>query len=166
MKVKIVRLGDNGKASLGAIYINGILRCGDIADEERNIKVMGETRVPNGIAYLGLRREGGFHNRYLKKYGSKFHKGMICVYNSSHWKLKLGGMVFQYVLFHAGNTERDTSACTLPNYILDFQKFTGQKSAAAYRDIYPEIAQSIIDWENDITRERPTIEYLDIENGK
>ena len=37
---------------VGAIYIHGILRCGDIADEERAVKVMGETRVPNGKAKL------------------------------------------------------------------------------------------------------------------
>ncbi len=166
MKVKILRLGDNGKASIGALYINGILRCGDVADEERDKKILGETRVPDGIAFLGLRREGGFHYRYLKKYGSKFHKGMICVYTHDNWILKLGGMIFKYVLFHKGNTEKDTGACVLPNYVLNFKNYTGQRSADAYEEIYPEIAQAIIDWENDNTCERPTIEYIDVETGK
>ena len=166
MEVKIVRLGDNGKASIGAIYINGILRCGDVADEGRVTKLYGETRVPEGKAFLGLRREGGFHNRYLKKYGKTFHKGMICIHNRPNWVLELGGLEFQYVLVHIGNTEKDTAACCLPNYRLDFENYTGSRSGDAYEAIYPEIAQAIIDWENDQTLPQPTVEYIDIETGK
>lgn len=165
LHLTIVRLGDNGKASLGAIYINGVLRCGDVADEKRKEKVAGETRVPNCIAFLGLRREGGYNTKYLKKYGEGFHKGMICVYNSPDWKLILESMSFQYVLFHTGNTEKHTAACCLPNYVLDFQKFTGSRSADAYKSIYPEIAQAIIDWEEG-RASQPTIAYIDIETGK
>ena len=51
--------------------------CYTLEDEHRDEKVMGETRVPAGTYRITLRTTGGFHGRYLKKYGS-FHKGMLC----------------------------------------------------------------------------------------
>ncbi len=59
MKLKVLRLGDNGETTLDAFYINGILKCGAIEDEERGTKVNGETRIPNGIYSVGLRKAGG-----------------------------------------------------------------------------------------------------------
>ena len=61
MKIQVKRLGDNGNATIGAMYINGIFRCFTIEDEERAVKVKGETRVPNGKYLVGFRKEGGYH---------------------------------------------------------------------------------------------------------
>jgi len=160
MKLRVLRIGDNDDTSLGVFYINGILKCGSVEDEERDTKVAGETRVPNGIYKVGLRTEGGTHARYLKKYGEDFHKGMLCIYNADDWKLVANGMSFQYILIHTGNTDEDTEGCLLVNNTLDIKNYVGGSSVDAYKSIYPEIAVAIL------AGEEVTIEYLDVESGK
>lgn len=159
MEIKVLRLGDNGDTTLGALYINGILKCGTVEDEERAIKVRGETRIPNGKYKLGLRKEGGYHTKYASKYGS-MHKGMLCIYNAPNWKVINDGMEFQYILIHTGNTDEHTAGCLLLNDIIDFGKDTGSASGTAYKKYYPEIAAAIE------AGEEVTIEYIDVETGK
>ena len=50
-----------------------------LEDEQRDVKVYGETRIPAGTYKLKLREEGGFHNKYLARYGADWHHGMIWV---------------------------------------------------------------------------------------
>lgn len=159
MELKVLRLGDNGDTTLGAFYVNGILKCGTVEDEEREIKVAGETRVPEGTYQVSLRSEGGFHNRYKEKYG-EMHKGMLCIHNEPNWKLVNKGMEFQYILIHTGNTDDHTAGCLLLNYSLDFKSDKGGSSVMAYKEIYPEIARAILGGE------KVTIEYIDVETGK
>jgi len=159
MKLKVLRLGDNGDTTLGAFYINGILKCGTIEDEERNVKVKGETRIPNGIYKVGLRNEGGMNVTYSEKYKA-IHKGMLCIYNAPNWTIKADGMEFQYILIHTGNTDEHTMGCLLLNDILDFNKDVGSGSATAYIRFYPEIAAALL------KGEEVTIEYIDVETGK
>jgi len=159
MKLKVLRLGDNGETTLGAFYINGILKCGAIEDTERDVKVRSETRVPNGTYNVNLRKAGGFHNRYASKYGS-MHKGMLCVSNAPDWKIVNDNMTFQYILIHTGNTKDHTAGCLLLNDILDFNKDRGSSSVNAYKKFYPEIAAAIE------AGEEVTIEYADVETGK
>jgi hypothetical protein len=40
MKIEVKRIGDNGNATIGAFYINGIFQCFTIEDEERDVKVI------------------------------------------------------------------------------------------------------------------------------
>ena len=159
MELKVLRIGDNGDTTLGAFYINGILRCGTVEDEERAVKVSGETRVPNGKYDVSLRKEGGYHQKYEARYGST-HKGMLCIYNKPNWVLENEGMSFQYILIHTGNTDEHTAGCLLFNYVLDMKSNVGSRSGEAYMDIYPEIAEALE------KGDRVTIEYIDVETGK
>ena len=159
MKIQVKRLGDNGNATIGAMYINGIFRCFTIEDEERAVKVKGETRVPNGKYLVGLRKEGGYHQRYVAKYGD-MHKGMLCIYNDHNWKLCNDGMEFQYILIHTGNTEEHTAGCLLVNYAADANSFQGSNSGGCYKTIYPEIAKAVE------LGDEVTIEYTDMEEGR
>lgn len=159
MKLKVLRLGDNGKCTIGAFYIDGILKCFTIEDEERQTKVSGETRIPNGTYSVKLRNEGGMNEKYKAKYPS-IHKGMLCIHNSPDWKLKSGGMEFQYILIHEGNLESNTEGCLLLNYVADTGTYTGARSADAYKAIYPIIANHLLQGGE------VTIEYVDVETGK
>jgi len=159
MEIVVKRFADNGDASMGIFYINGVFEAFSIEDEERESKVKGETRVPNGVYAVNLRSEGGFHNKYAKRY-SDIHKGMLCIHNSPHWKIEKAGMTFQYILIHTGNTEKHTAGCLLLNDAVSGKTFSGSSSVDAYRRIYPKIAKAILDGE------RVTIEYKDIEEGK
>lgn len=173
-KVDVKRVGDSGEASLGVIYLDGIAICGSIEDQEqKGEKIKHETRVSNGVYKLALREEGGFHSRYKKKYDAKYgegwHKGMLCVYTDDKWVLKCpDGKSFQYILWHIGNFDDDTSGCLCPNYVLDFKNDKGSRSGDAYVDLYPTLRDSILasdkvdEWGNKYIE----IEYSDVEDGQ
>jgi len=108
-----------------------------LEDEHRDEKKYGETRIPNGTYKLGLRKEGGYHSKYSKRF-SDFHIGMLHV-------LDVPG--FEYILIHCGNTDEHTAGCLLvgdsqENNQITKDGFIG-KSTQAYRRIYPRIAEAI-----------------------
>ena len=108
-----------------------------LEDEQRNTKVYGETRIPEGVYNLGLRKVGGYHAKYSKRF-SDFHIGMLHV-------LDVPG--FEYILIHCGNTDEHTAGCLLvgdsqENNQITKDGFIG-KSTQAYRRIYPRIASAI-----------------------
>ena len=163
MKIDVLRFADNGNASMSVFQINGVSYCFGIEDEKRDVKVAGETRVPEGTYNVSLRAEGGYHNRESARYKDKkpgWHQGMLCIYNVSEWKIKTPDMVFQYILIHPGNTEKHTNGCYLPNMSASFSTFEGGSSRVAYEKIYPIIRDAILDGES------VTITYRDVETGK
>jgi hypothetical protein len=159
MELTVKRFADNGDTTLGILYINEVFECFTVEDEERAVKKKGETRVPNGKYNISLRKEGGYHARYLKKYGS-MHKGMLCVHNAPNWKIEKDGMTFQYILIHTGNTDEHTMGCLLTNDAVSGKTFTGSSSVDAYKGLYPKVAKALE------SGEEVTIEYIDIETGK
>jgi len=110
--------------------------CYTLEDEKRTEKVYGETRIPSGQYWIGVRTEGGYHERYQKRYPS-IHSGMLeitDVHNSN--------MSFSNVLIHCGNTDDDTAGCLLVGNVctqnITKSGFLGQ-SSLAYKRIYPKI---------------------------
>ncbi len=112
--------------------------CYTIEDEARDEKISGETRIPSGSYNIIFRTEGGFHNRYLKKFGEEFHKGML-------WLQDVPG--FEYILIHCGNTDDDTAGCLLlgdsSSQNINMDGFIGN-SVAAYKRVYPLLANHLI----------------------
>ena len=160
MKLEVKRLGDNGEATIGAFYIDGIFKCFTIEDQEqKGVKVKGETRIPEGSYNVSLRAEGGYHNRYTSKYGD-MHKGMLCIHNAPNWKIIKDGKEFQYILIHTGNTDDHTMGCLLLNFSADAASFSGANSGGAYKEFYPIIANALGNGEE------VEIIYTDIEPGK
>jgi len=157
MKLKVLRFSSQEDSTSGLLFLEGNLGleflCYTLEDEKRVLKVRGETRVPAGTYTIQLRTEGGFHNKYKKKYGG-FHKGMLHVTNVPN---------FEYILIHTGNTDEHTAGCLLVgdsqennNIIKD--GFIG-KSTNAYKRIYPDISKAINNNEN------VTIEYIDFDSN-
>ena len=108
-----------------------------LEDEYRNEKVFGETRIPNGTYKLALRKTGGYHQKYSKRF-SNIHIGMLHVTNVPG---------FEYILIHCGNTDEHTAGCLLvgdsqENNQITKDGFIG-KSTQAYKRIYPRIAEAI-----------------------
>ena len=98
---------------------------------------------------IKLRKEGGFHEKYTKRYGG-FHVGMLHI-------IDVPG--FEYILIHTGNTDEHTAGCLL---VGDSQENNGiikdgfvGKSGNAYKRIYPRIAKAIE------KGEEVTIKYID-----
>jgi hypothetical protein len=152
MKIEVLRVSSEADSTSGLVFDVTDGRkflCYSLEDEYRNDKVMHETRVPAGTYKILLRKEGGFHGRYVKKYGD-FHKGMLHVQDVPG---------FEYILIHTGNTDEHTSGCLIvgdsqENNQLMKNGFIG-KSVQSYKRIYAPIAEAL---ENG---EEVTITYVD-----
>lgn len=110
--------------------------CFTLEDEHRAVKVKHETRIPEGLYKLKLRKHGGFHRSYLERYGKEWHKGMIQV-------MDVPG--FTDILVHCGNTDEDTSGCILVGDSLS-PRFLGS-SRDAYAKIYPQVTEHLLQGE-------------------
>ena len=152
MELIVLRISSQEDSTSGLLFeqtdIGKQFMCYTLEDEKRALRVPGETRVPAGIYDIEFRTEGGFHNRYSKKFA--FHKGMLQVMNVPN---------FEYILLHIGNDDSHTAGCLLigdsqENNMIIKDGFIG-KSGNAYKRIYPKIAKAL---ENG---ERVTIQYID-----
>ena len=142
MKYEVLRISSGKDSTSGMLFEVDNNRRTFLAytleDEQRDVKVWGETRIPAGTYKLKLRKEGGFHTRYLGKYGDTFHKGMIHVQDVPG---------FEYILWHTGNTDEHTAGClilgnTQTNNRIAKDGFIGS-SVDAYKFVYPRVAASI-----------------------
>ena len=155
MKLEIIRFSSHSDSTLGLLFDITEVRkflCFTIEDEGRDTKIKGETRIPAGTYELKLRKEGGYHQRYVKKYGS-MHKGMIHVQDVPG---------FTYILWHTGNTDEHTMGCLLlgdtSQQNITKEGFIGA-STDAYKRVYPSIAKAIEDGE------KVTATYTDYDTG-
>ena len=156
MKLDVIRFQYGADATNSLLFIDGEFECYGLEDEYRDVKVMHETCIPEGEYKIELRTEGGFHSRYVAKYGD-FHKGML-------WLQDVPG--FTFILIHTGNTDQHTSGCYIVGETqqdLDKGKdgFVGG-SGDAYKKLYPKVRDALL------AGEKVTIKYSDInfEEGK
>ena len=154
MKLKVLRFSSQEDSTSGLLFLEneqGLeFLCYTLEDESRDLKIKGETRVPAGIYEIKLRTEGGFHEKYKKRFGG-LHKGMLHVTNVPN---------FEWILIHTGNTDEHTAGCLLvgdsqENNVIVKDGFIG-KSSNAYKRIYPDIAKALEEGED------VSIEYVDL----
>ena len=136
MDIDVIRYNSQSDFTDGLLFIDGEFQVHTLEDENRTLKVFGKTCIPRGRYKIELRLEGGFHNRYLKKYGPDFHRGMLWIKDVPD---------FEYILIHTGNDDEDTAGCLLvgmSNNADDkgFISFSGQ----AYKKIYPKISKALL----------------------
>jgi len=143
MKLEVLRFSSEDDSTSGLLFditdSNRKFLAYTLEDEYREEKEMHETRIPAGTYNVTLRTEGGFHQRYVAKYGD-MHKGML-------WVRDVPG--FEYILIHTGNTDEHTSGCLLlgdsqTNNQVKEDGFIGS-SVQAYKRVYPQIAQVLED---------------------
>lgn len=152
MKLEVLRISSQKDSTNGILFDVTEGRkflAYTLEDEYREEKVKGETRIPAGTYKITLRTVGGFHSRYVSKYGD-MHKGML-------WVRDVPG--FEYILIHTGNTDEHTAGCLLVGSsqnenLTKKDGFIGS-STTAYKRIYPPIAEAL---ENG---EEVTITYID-----
>jgi len=149
MEITVQRFSSNKESTIGMLLIDCEFQCFTLEDEFRSLKVKGETRIGAGRYRIQLRTEGGFHQRYLQKFGADFHKGMLHVMNVP---------AFEYILIHIGNDDDDTAGCLLAGNTANNNRhgkgFTGD-STGAYKDLYPKILAALE------AGEKVWINYLD-----
>ena len=125
--------------------------CYTLEDEQRALKVKGETRIPKGVYNIEYRKEGGFNNKYSKRFPN-IHKGMLQVMDVPN---------FDYILLHCGNTDEHTAGCLLlgdsqENNIIIKDGLIG-KSTNAYKRIYKLVSDRMEKGES------VTIDYIDFD---
>ena len=152
MKLEVLRFSSQVDSTHGALFevteLGKEFLCYTLEDEARAFKVRGETRIPEGIYEIKLRKTGGFHSRYSKRYRD-IHRGMLHITDVPN---------FEFILIHTGNTDEHTDGCLIvgdsqENNSVVTDGFVG-KSRIAYKRIYPRIAKAL---END---EEVTIQYI------
>ena len=136
MIITVNRFVSDDDTTISQIYIDGKFECFGLEDsraeykEKERIKVYGKTRVPAGKYKIGLRKEGGFHNRYRQRFGW-LHEGMLEIKNVPD---------YQWVLIHCGNTHNDTAGCLLVGtgaVVDDDMMITN--SVRAYKKLYEKV---------------------------
>ena len=140
MELEVLRISSGEDSTSGLLFDVTNKRkflCYTLEDEYREEKIMGETRIPAGTYEVVFRKSGGFHNKYVKRYG-EMHRGMLHIINVPG---------FEYILIHTGNTDEHTAGCLLlgdtqTNNQIAKDGFIGS-SGQAYKRVYPKIAKAI-----------------------
>lgn len=151
MKLDVVRTQFGKDATNGMLFIDGVFECFTLEDEYRDVKVMHETCIPEGEYEIKLRAEGGFHSRYLKRYGADWHKGMLWLQDVPN---------FTWILIHTLNDSTQTSGClgvgsAQQDLDLDAKGLITQ-SRDAYMRLYPKVRDALL------AGEKVTIKYSKI----
>ena len=131
MKLRLERFSSGPDSTLGLLFVDGSFVCFTCEDEHRDVKVAAETRIPAGTYEIKLRTEGGFHDKYSKRFA--FHRGML------HLQDVPG---FTWIYIHIGNTEKDTAGCILVGLGARVDDRGGGRvmtSALAYETFYPRV---------------------------
>ena len=145
MELINTRIASDNESTLGLLTINGKKFSFVIEDEQRDIKVKGETRIPAGKYLVKFRKE---LTPLTKKYRAKYpwftyHLELIDVPN------------FSYVYIHIGNFESSIDACQVVGNKAGFDSnnhFRNFESVASFRRLYLEVCEAIEDGE-DVTYE-------------
>lgn len=135
MDIKVYRYNSAADHTNSVMLIDGKFYCYGLEDEFRNVKLFGETRIADGCYPVRFRTEGGFHQRYLKKFGAAWHKGMLEICDVPN---------FKWVLIHIGNDDEDTDACYLVGEDVTAGTNWISGSTNAYKAIYPIIRNALL----------------------
>jgi hypothetical protein len=141
MKLKLVRFSFSDKSTSGMLFIDGKFHSYTLEDTVREEKQYGDTAIPYGTYDIKLRKEGGYHSRYTKRFGP-VHKGMLWLQDVKNDK-----MSFEYVYIHTGNKISDTLGCILVgfNQESNYNKKEGWvgTSRPAYLDLYKQCIKAL-----------------------
>jgi hypothetical protein len=101
--VNVFRFRDDGKTTLGLLYVGGKFFCYTLEDTHQDEKIPGETRIPSGIYTLLLNKaDSPLTIRYRNRFSwFDYHIELQDVPNYSN------------VYIHIGNTHEDTRGCLL-----------------------------------------------------
>jgi hypothetical protein len=145
MESKIIRVAQGKQSTLSQLYINGIFQCYLLEDKIRAVKIASQTAIPTGVFGLRLNTWGAKNSDYKKAFG-KLHEGMIEIEGLPN---------FSFVYIHTGNTIKETAGCPLCGFGFQFNDgdFMVAQSIAAYKMVYPKLAELAKDTSNKITIE-------------
>jgi hypothetical protein len=129
MNLELLRYSDNKESTLGLLFLNGKFFCHTLEDEYREIKVRGETRIPEGTYKLGIRKaDTPLTIKYRQRYGFfKYHIEILNVKN------------FTGIYIHPGNSDAHTEGCVLLGHYVNnnrLEKGRISDSTRAWQEFY------------------------------
>jgi hypothetical protein len=137
MRLELYRYSSQKDSTLGMMFLvdkagKKEFLCYTLEDEYRQNKIYGETRIPAKQYYIELRKEGGYNEKYKKRF-EDIHEGMLHITNVPN---------FNWILIHCGNTDDNTDGCILvgdtSQQNISKEGFIGN-SSECYKRIYPKI---------------------------
>lgn len=132
MKIRLTRLFQRARATIGALFVNEVFYCYTCEDGFHYEKIPGQTRISAGIYEIGIRQGSPMANRYDKQFAAAGHSGMLWIKDVPN---------FEYVYLHIGNDADDTDGCILVG--TSAGSSTVSHSTNAYHYIYKKIRQAI-----------------------
>lgn len=165
MKILVLRSPSNNSWTLSRFYFDNVQFGFGVEDRNRDIKIQGETAIPDGIYSMGLHYPSKFSKFYYRSDNGSLLSSKLIKFESQKKQFHtphemihvLNVPGFEYVLWHWGNTDEDTEGC----YIVgsEYANFNGKKGVSGsrkkYEDIYPRI------W-SEIKKGTVTVEYKTI----
>ncbi len=144
MELELLRYSDNGDSTTGLLFVDNEFECYTLEDEARDVKVMGETRIPEGKYIIKERKE---ITPLTEKYRSLKNKFGNKIYPYFMWHLEICDIPnFTGVYIHPGNRDEHTAGCLLVgdsinNNTVD-EAFLGN-SRNAYKRLYKKIMHEL-----------------------
>lgn len=130
MHIQSIQLLETPNSTLSAMLVEGNFQCFVLEDGHRDKKVMGETRIPEGVYIVKARTEGKIFNSLKNRLKCKFVPHLI------------GVPGFEYILIHPGNSVADTRGCLMVGDMTGLDasgNFYLKNSTPAYEKLYREI---------------------------
>lgn len=137
MNLELVRFGYGKDSTLGRLSVDGEFECFTLEDERREVKVYGETCIPEGRYEILLRTEAGKHERYLDRF-PELHRGMLWLQDVPD---------FEFIYLHIGNKEDQTLGCPLTGtvpLIMPDGEFEVARSKDAYLALYRKVLPPLL----------------------
>lgn len=152
-KVKVIRYKHEKDWTISKFTFDNVLMGYGVEDEFREVKVHGETRIPEGTYKLDLRNSPKFSSKYFRddngiliEASKRTSANLIKIYHTAHeliWVKDVPG--FEYILWHWGNSDDDSHGCYIVGSslgIIEGQEVVLQ-SRKKYEEIYPLLWRAI-----------------------
>lgn len=141
-QITVDRFPSTKEWTLSEFSILGVKRGVGVEDEKRDVKVFGETRIPNGIYELELTVSPKFSKSYYADENGYLSTTKTIRFNKEHLLIHVKEVPgFDRILWHWGNTDLDTHGCYIVgSYFGDTKGRKGViSSRVKYVEIYPII---------------------------
>lgn len=116
-----------------------------VEDEYRAVKIKGETRIPTGVYELGFHNSPKFSKYFYVDKDGYLNATKTDRFTTPHYPIHVLNVPnFEYVLWHWGNSEKDTDACYIVGSKFETPDMrTGRVLASKikYVEIYPIVFQ-------------------------
>lgn len=129
LHIKLIRFDKKEDYTIGGLYLEDIFTCWTLEDEEREVKVMHETCIPEGTYEVEFMET---ITPLTKKYREKYD------WFNKHLHVKdVPG--FTGIYLHIGNTDDDTSGCILVGAVAEPGRIL--RSTETFKKVYEIISE-------------------------